>query len=154
MRWATDPDVTIRLTDSTWFQWLAVIAAVGAALAALHRWVIAPLVELGRQVGDFLEDWRGRPDRPGVQGHAGAMQRLAQLENNGGSSMKDGVEALRVSMDELSLQVRGHLAEHVKKDREAKVTEREMWATIREVAAAAAGGSRDKSEGENREGAD
>lgn len=135
--------MTISLTDTTWFQWLAVVAAAGAALAAVHRWVVMPVRDLGRQVRTFLEDWQGRPDRPGVEGHPGAMVRLAQLENNGGSSIKDLVErtvrqlgVIDDKVGDLDAKFGLHL-EDVQRDKAAgKRTEEELREAIGNLAEA------------------
>lgn len=129
-------DEAIRLTETAWFQWLAVIAAVGAAAAAFHRWVYAPGRALLRQILDFLEDWNGRPARPGDAGRPGAMQRLEQLENNGGSSMKDTVERTAAKLDELSRSFEEHRADHARERESSKRAEGAQWAAIRDQAAA------------------
>ena len=57
-------------------EWLALIGAVGVALGVITKWVIRPLMRFHAGMARFLEDWNGRPDRPGFQGHPGAMARL------------------------------------------------------------------------------
>lgn len=131
-----DPEITVNLTETAWFQWLAVITAVGAALAVLHRWVVAPLLDLGRQLREFLEDWRGRPDRPGVAGHPGAMTRLAQLENNGGRSIKDLVERTVRTVDELDRKFGVHLEDVNAEKAAGKRIEKELREAIGNLAEA------------------
>lgn len=132
----SDPVVTTGLTETTWFQLLAAVAALGAAWAAVHRWLVVPCRDLGRQVHEFLEDWRGRPDRPGVQGHPGAMTRLAQLENNGGSSIKDLVERTVRQLERMDEQFGRHLDDVEHERAASKRVERELREAIGNLAEA------------------
>lgn len=123
------------VTDDWWFKWLTIIAAVGAALAVLHRWVMRPLVDLMRAVRLFLEDWHGTPARPGVPGRLGAMQRLAQLEANGGESIKDKVDRTHTRLDQVWTVV-----ETLRDDRTAQWDAiHELTRTVRHLADAGAG---------------
>lgn len=53
---------------------------------------------------NFMSDWAGEPDRPGVPGRAGVMERLhridEQLHNNGGSSIKDSVDRIERRLED------------------------------------------------------
>lgn len=98
------PEV-VRMTDAQWFQWVAALSAVIALLAALHRYVVRPVLTLARRTSEFLEDWNGTPARPGVPHRPGAMARLAQLENNGGTSVKDSVDATRAGVEHLRAEL-------------------------------------------------
>lgn len=60
------------------------IVAIGAALAALTRWVFAPAFRFARLWARFFEDFFGRPERPGVPGVPGIMERLAKIEHQTG----------------------------------------------------------------------
>lgn len=112
-----------RWTDAQWFQAIAVATAALTLAGLLWRQVIRPGIALVRQVSDFLEDWRGTPARPGVPARPGAMARLAQLENNGGTSVKDNVDATRA------------LVEHLHADSGALHEDnRRQWVAIRRLA--------------------
>jgi hypothetical protein len=65
-----------------------VALAIGAVLLK-PLWF--PLWTLFRRTQQFLEDWFGEPERPGQKARPGAMARLAQLETNGGTSMRDAI---------------------------------------------------------------
>lgn len=47
---------------------------------------------------DFLDDWFGEPGRPGQAARPGAMERLSQLEANGGSSLRDSVNRIEKTL--------------------------------------------------------
>lgn len=74
-----------------------IVLGLAAGLVALALAVVflrplwLPLWHLFRRTQEFLEDWFGEPARPGQEARPGAMQRLAQLEHNGGSSLRDAV---------------------------------------------------------------
>lgn len=69
---------------------LAIIGLVGLIVRAALRTL--------RRLDDFLSDWRGEPRRPGQPRRPGVMERIerieAQLRPNGGSSMRDRVNAI------------------------------------------------------------
>jgi hypothetical protein len=79
-----------------------VAGLVALALAAvLLRPLWLPLWNLFRGTQQFLEDWFGEPARPGQQERPGAMARLAQLERNSGSSLRDAVDRIEAQLDEV-----------------------------------------------------
>jgi hypothetical protein len=91
---------------------LVTLSAAGLAVNKFGRVVL----RTGRQVGELADDWRGEPDRPGVPGRAGVMERLAALEvgqtainkelrPNGGSSLRDAVNRCETKLDD-------HIASH------------------------------------------
>lgn len=49
-----------------------------------------------RLLRDFLDDWNGEPDRPGVPGRRGVLERLERLDYqvhpNSGTSLRDQVD--------------------------------------------------------------
>lgn len=110
--------------------YLLLIGALGAALAVLGKYVVRPLMRVHGGLSDFLEDWNGRPDRPGVKGHPGAMVRLAQLENNGGRSIKDTVERTARDLSVLSGQFATHLERSDHERAAGKRIERELREAI------------------------
>ena len=76
---------------------------LGAALAALAKWVIFPAARAVQQVARFLSDWEGEGARPGVPGRNGVMPRLESIEykvgraefhlgNGNPTAMRDVVE--------------------------------------------------------------
>lgn len=86
-----------------WSLVLPILGAVPslAVLVVFVRWLSHRL----RRVDDFLGDWNGEPDRPGVPGHPGVMARLdgierrvtaveKQLHPNGGSTLADAVQRI------------------------------------------------------------
>lgn len=82
-----------------------IITASTAGLAALG-WVLKLLGKMGRLIADMHDDWRGEPDRPGVTGRRGVMERLSAIEKeltyNGGKSTKDMLTALARKVDEVA----------------------------------------------------
>lgn len=76
---------------------VAGVAAVGVLFEAWRRWR-----KFSRAFADFLTDWKGSPERPGVPAARGVMERLAhqdaellyvrhELSFNSGKSVKDTV---------------------------------------------------------------
>lgn len=84
---------------------IATLAAGGAGAIWLGR-VVA---KTGRAVVDMHDDWKGEPDRPGVRGRPGVMERLDRIERelhpNGGSSLRDAVNRVEAKLQ-------GHLDTH------------------------------------------
>lgn len=107
-------------------QLAGLVVALGGAGAILARYVVRPLLKVQRGLSDFLEDWNGRPDRPGVPGHKGAMARLEQLENNGGSSIKDTVERTGREVATLNRHFASHLDEVSRERVNQKAVEQEL----------------------------
>lgn len=75
---------------------VTIIAAVFTAVRSGGR--------KAKKFDDFLEDWYGEPERPGVPARPGVMERLAmhgadiatikgELTTNGGKSLKDKVNS-------------------------------------------------------------
>lgn len=56
-------------------------AVVGFLLAviALLTWLMRPVWRFLRFLGEFMEDWRGEPERAGVTGRPGVMQTLSEI---------------------------------------------------------------------------
>ncbi len=96
------PDL-LRWAAGNWEFLVAAATAVMAGGAVLRRvWPFA------RAWAQFLEDWNGEPDRPGVPGRQGVLARLHTLEAvaaengyalrelapNGGRSIKDMVQRI------------------------------------------------------------
>jgi hypothetical protein len=53
-----------------------------AGLVTLAWRAVRGGVRLGRRVDEFIDDWRGEPERPGVSPRPGVMERMAGLEAN------------------------------------------------------------------------
>lgn len=82
----TVPEALRDVTLQTIFVWAFFLLAV----ATLASKVIKKVKGLTDKVNDFLDDWAGRPARPGVPRSPGLLERLTNLEeqlrpNNGGS---------------------------------------------------------------------
>lgn len=87
--------------DGTTIGFLAAIAATAGV--TLDR--LLGRRSIGRKLDEFLSDWNGTPERPGVARRPGVLERLgshdaalavvesrtAQLERNGGTSLADTV---------------------------------------------------------------
>lgn len=58
---------------------LGFIVLFGAACAVVWRW-LKPFRALASRTNEFLDDWFGTPERPGVPARAGVMPRLATVE--------------------------------------------------------------------------
>lgn len=74
------------------------VVVVGGALVGSGRWVVRRV----RGLGEFLEDWRGVPARPGFPARPGVPARLESIERrvagiekelhpNSGSTLRDAV---------------------------------------------------------------
>lgn len=98
------PD-TVRMTDTEWFQLVVAATAVLSLLGLLYRYVVRPVAVIVHRAGEFFEDWNGTPARPGRPARPGAMHRLAQLEHNGGTSVKDLVEQTRAGVEHLRAEL-------------------------------------------------
>lgn len=87
------------------------IGVLGAALAALSRWVVRPMFRLIRQVREFLDDWNGEEARPGVPGRPGVMERLSRIEWHVGNGsevrLRDVVYETRTELARLQREVEG-----------------------------------------------
>lgn len=81
--------------------WLAnnwgLIFAAAVAIGVIWR-ALRTLHPIMLDVVQFLEDWRGEPERPGVSARPGVMARLGEMESrtaelrpNGGGSIKDAI---------------------------------------------------------------
>lgn len=59
---------------------IGVLAAIGAVWTAI-KWVKPALSQLGH----FLADWNGEPERPGVEHRPGVMEQLSEPHRRGHS---------------------------------------------------------------------
>ncbi|WP_185095587.1 hypothetical protein [Streptomyces sp. CEV 2-1] len=77
----------------------SVVTAVGTVLWRITRGVL----HLSRRVEEFMDDWAGAEERPGVPGRPGVMARLGGFEDrmtrvehelypNSGGSLRDAVD--------------------------------------------------------------
>lgn len=102
-------DVKIEhMNDATPSELFTLIVAMSSSIAiVIGAWfaitkLISPAVkrikEIGKDLDNFIEDWRGTPAREGRDAIPGVMQRLnnidGELTHNGGSSVKDAVQRI------------------------------------------------------------
>ncbi|SOB83126.1 hypothetical protein [Streptomyces sp. 1331.2] len=82
--------------------WCGAVVTVAGAAGLLWR-TTRSARRLAQRVEDFVDDWQGTADRPGVPGRAGVMTRLDQIEHklaavqhelhpNSGGSLRDAVD--------------------------------------------------------------
>lgn len=80
-----------------------VITGIAAVLAIFWK-VTAFAMRIYRRILEFLDDWQGEPARQGVPARKGVMARLGDIEHevkrNDGSSLKDGVHRIEVTLNE------------------------------------------------------
>lgn len=80
--------------------WSAAAVAVAALLALLWR-LVRMVLRVVHLFEDFLDDWKGTPDRPGVPGRSGVMTRLGRIEHelvpNSGHSLRDAVDRVEAN---------------------------------------------------------
>ncbi|WP_160051301.1 hypothetical protein [Nocardiopsis sp. FR26] len=113
----TSPDLPTWLTSAG--VWIGGVAAlitgitvitVGARKAAVN------LVRFVRRTVHLVDDLVGEPERPGVEGRPGVMERLAQIEDrlsdvehevkhNNGTSLKDSAKRTEDTVKELADRV-------------------------------------------------
>lgn len=85
-------------------EWVLLAGLVATALLGIWS-LVRRAAAFVRRLVDFLEDWNGRPDRPGHDAQPGVMQQLAdhgrrlavvesEVQPNGGSSLKDQITGL------------------------------------------------------------
>lgn len=94
-------------TGIGWLDWLLLAAAVVTALGTGWKVLYDRVAPVYRKIDNFLDDWSGQPERPGVPRQSGVMERLSQLEHNGGASIKDSVTRIEMKLDD-------HIAESSK----------------------------------------
>jgi archaellum component FlaC len=93
---------------------LMVVQIFGALGTVLATWLLIGkiILPLGKRISalamaweKFMEDWSGIESRPGRDRVPGVMERLneidGQLKNNGGSSVKDAVDRIEISVNEI-----------------------------------------------------
>lgn len=75
--------------------WAVAIGAVAGLLGMLWR-AVRTAQRMATVMEQFLGDWRGTPDRPGVPGTPGVLERIERIEKelfpNHGSSLRDAVD--------------------------------------------------------------
>lgn len=85
----------------------AVAVTVGLATLGTVAWklVVRPIITFLTRLEEFLQDWNGTAARPGHPRQTGVMERLQQLENNGGTSVKDVVDRTSAAVEHLNNKV-------------------------------------------------
>ncbi|MER8083860.1 hypothetical protein ABTZ57_01525 [Streptomyces sp. NPDC094048] len=95
--------------------WSLAAAAVAAALGLLWR-MTRGVRRIVSRVDEFVDDWNGTADRPGVPGRPGVMARLDGIEErlgsvehelhpNSGGSLRDAVDRVDVRTQQLTADV-------------------------------------------------
>lgn len=90
------PDSALEIVAA----FMAVLLALALA-SVLLRPLWLPIWHLFRGTQEFLQDWNGEPERPGFKARPGAMARLAQLEANSGSTMRDAVDRIEKKVEKV-----------------------------------------------------
>ncbi|MFE0763667.1 hypothetical protein [Streptomyces smyrnaeus] len=73
------------------------------------------VLHLGRRVNEFMDDWAGEEERPGVPGRPGVMERVSAIEDrlervehelypNSGGSLRDAVDLANERLSRLCLE--------------------------------------------------
>ncbi len=70
------------LTDNPWVNVVLIVGFVGAAIGAIKKWIVDPLVTVFSRIGDLFEDVYGTPARQGVEPRAGLTQRVDVIERH------------------------------------------------------------------------
>lgn len=96
-------------TGIPWVDWILVAAGVLTVLGGGLKVILDHVAPFFRALGNFLDDWSGEPARPGYAGRTGVMTRLSQLENNGGSSIKDAVDRIEENVASNSNKLTEHI---------------------------------------------
>ncbi|SET43644.1 hypothetical protein [Nonomuraea wenchangensis] len=83
--------------------------------------VVIQIMKFLKKVSNFIDDWQGEPERPGVPGRDGVMTRLekieAELKTNHGSSLRDAINRIEANLDDLS----SRFDEHVKQSDSGRI---------------------------------
>lgn len=114
--------------------WIGVISVSSVAIVFIKSHV----VPFFRSLTDFLGDWAGERERPGVPRVPGVMERLRDLEtgqsqivkqvnNNGGSSLKDAVDRVERSLNE-------HITNSDELQKQGIEKERALWEAVGKLA--------------------
>lgn len=101
------------MTGTAWIDALIAAAAAVTALGVLWR-AVRGLRRFGRRVEDFLGDWFGEPERPGVAAKPGVMARLENVETDMATIKKELSVDSGQSVKDHVLAMRAEFAEHVR----------------------------------------
>ncbi|MEU8055722.1 hypothetical protein [Microbispora bryophytorum] len=93
---------------------IAISAAAGGVV------VIWKFLGVLKKLSNVMDDWNGEPEREGVPGRPGVMKRLASIEDrqttieaelhpNHGSSLRDAVDTVVVTVQRLEERFDAHL---------------------------------------------
>ncbi|MFI0934558.1 hypothetical protein ACH4RG_22910 [Streptomyces sp. NPDC021019] len=94
--------MTVAMPEAeTVLLWAGALAGLSGLVAVLWRF----LRSVGRtweRVDQFMDDWYGQPDRPGVAARPGVMERLGGIEQelypDEGGSLRDAVDQVNRRM--------------------------------------------------------
>lgn len=118
-------------------------AGIVSAVAVIWKQAILPIMHLVEEVKDFLGDWKGEPERPGVPRRPGVLERLEEHDNdlrairtevkpNGGASLRDAVNRTEGKVNEVNKRLDSiydshhELVESHREEVEASRRDREM----------------------------
>lgn len=77
--------------------WFAIVKFISPFFKRVKKWMST--------WENFMDDWFGEQERPGVPGRQGVMERLHNIElevkPNGGGSMKDAVNRIETSLRQI-----------------------------------------------------
>lgn len=76
-----DPAIPDDAADTSWLRDITVAQVIGLLVLIAGVWlVVHRVVRAFRPVRDFLDDWNGETQRPGVPPKPGVMARLSAIE--------------------------------------------------------------------------
>lgn len=87
-------------TGIGWLDTVLVWCTVATILFGAYKVFAEMVLPKLRRIDQFLDDWNGQAERPGVPRRSGVMERLDQLEHNGGTSIKDQVARIEDKLDD------------------------------------------------------
>jgi hypothetical protein len=76
------------------------LATVATAVGGAAWRVALGLVRTGRRVDDFMDDWAGKPERPGVPATPGLMERVGRIEDEQ-ASLRGAVDRVNRTLSRL-----------------------------------------------------
>lgn len=101
------------MTGIGWLDTLLLSLVVATSILTPLTLVVRKVRPIVKQLTNFLEDWFGEPERPGVAARPGILLRLVKIERelkpNGGSSMRDAVDRVETAGKATSQRLDDHI---------------------------------------------